>query len=56
MIAMAGMNPLRFLNSTDTFEKSVMVSIANRRVGIAAEEREDLAERIISTLGKSMKG
>lgn len=32
-----------------------MEEIANRRVEIAAEERQDLAERIIDVLGRQMK-
>lgn len=32
-----------------------MEEIANRRVDIAADERQDLAERIIDVLGKQLK-
>ena len=56
MIAMAGMNPMRWMMEKDPFIRSVMQATAQRRVDIAAEERQDLAERIIDVLGKSMKG
>lgn len=54
MIAQASMNPMRFLNSTDSFERGVMLTVAHRRAGIARDERQDLAERIIGTLAKAM--
>lgn len=54
MIAMAGMNPTRFLFEGDQFVRSVMQAVADRRAGIAADERQDLAERIISVLGRSI--
>lgn len=56
MIAMAGMNPMRYLMGTDSFERAVMVAIADRRNNLANEERQDLAGRIINTLNESMKG
>lgn len=55
MISLAGMNPLRFLFEEDHFVRSVMQTVAGRRVQIAADERQDLAERIISVLGRSIK-
>lgn len=56
MIAMANMNPKAYLFNRDPFEISVLTAVAERRRDIAAEERQDLAERIISVLGRSMKG
>jgi len=55
MIGMAGMNPSTWLRSDDQFLRGLMEIIAQRRVKIAADEREDLAVRIISTLAKAMK-
>lgn len=55
MIAMAGMNPHKWLRSEDPFERNVMSAIAYRRAKIASDERQDLAERIISVLGRAMK-
>jgi hypothetical protein len=53
---MAGMNPMRWLEETDPLRRAAMTAVAQRRVDIAADERQDLAERIIDVLGKSMKG
>jgi hypothetical protein len=55
MIAMAGMNPMRFLFEEDQFIRSVMQAVADRRISIAEDERQDQAERIISVLGRSIK-
>lgn len=55
-IGMAGMNPMRYMNSTDEFERRVMESVARLRVDTASDERQDLADRIIGKLGESMKG
>lgn len=54
-MAMAGLNPMQWLTSKDPFVREVMRSVAQRRADIAADEREDLAERIIAALGRSMK-
>jgi hypothetical protein len=54
-VGMAGMNPMRYLNSEDEFERRVMESVARLRVETASEERQDLADRIINRLGESMK-
>jgi hypothetical protein len=55
MIAMAGMNPMRWLEEISSPPSRGMTAVAQRRVDIAADERQDLAERIIDVLGKSMK-
>lgn len=54
-MAMAGLNPMQWLTSKDPFVREVMRSVAQRRADIAADEREDLAERIIGALSRAMK-
>lgn len=54
-MALAGLNPMRWLNSSDPFERAAMQAVAQRRADIASEERQDLAERIINALSKAMK-
>jgi hypothetical protein len=51
---MAGMNPMRYIHSADSFERAVMKKIAIRRVEVAEKERQDLADRIINNLGEAM--
>lgn len=55
MIAAAGMPAWKWLTCTDPFERMVIERVAQRRHSIAADEREDLAGRIVSTLGKALK-
>jgi len=55
MVAMAGMNAIGFLRETDPFERALIQAVAQRRIAIAEEERQDLAERIINVLAKSLK-
>lgn len=52
---MAGMDARRFLFEMDPFKRALIQAVAQRRVAIAEEERQDLAERIINVLAKSMK-
>lgn len=55
MISMAGMNPRQWLFCTDPFERSAMLAVAEQRRDTAAEERQDLADRIINALSAAMK-
>lgn len=55
-IAMAGMNPVVWMTTSDNLLRGLMERIANRRNELAANERQDLAGRIINLLGKSIKG
>jgi len=55
MVAMAGMNAVHWLRCGDPFERNVIQRIAERRAILAADERQDLAGRIINLLGKSFK-
>lgn len=54
-IAMAGMDAGYWLRCTDSFEREVMQRVAQRRNALAADERQDLAGRIINLLSKSIK-
>lgn len=56
LVALAGMDPMRFLSTTDPFEANVMLAIAERRVEVDGDIREDQAVRTISTLGKAFGG
>jgi hypothetical protein len=55
MVAMAGINPIRYLMERDPLLRKSMEAIARRYRDIAAEERQDLAERIIAVLGRNIK-
>lgn len=55
MVAMAGMNASGFLFEMDPFKRALIQAVAQRRTAIAEEERQDLAERIINVLAKSLK-
>jgi hypothetical protein len=55
-IAMAGMDPMRFLESEDPVEVSVMLAIAKSWTARKLEFDRSLAMEIINMLGKSMKG
>jgi hypothetical protein len=54
-IAMAGMNPMEWMEETDSLRRMAMEVVANKRIELAEKERQDLADRIIQALGKAMK-
>lgn len=54
-MAMAGMDARGFLFEMDPFKRALIQAVAERRVAIAEEERQDLAERIINVLAKNLK-
>jgi hypothetical protein len=55
MVGMAGMDPRKWLEEKDPFKRSVMQTIAQRRRDVAEDERQDLAQRIITVLSENIK-
>jgi hypothetical protein len=53
-VAMAGMDPMCFLESDDPVEAMVMLGIARRWFRRREELDQALAERIIATLGTAI--
>lgn len=55
-VAMAGMDPMRFLESEDPVEVMIMLAVARRWFKRRLELDRNHAREIISALAKSMKG
>lgn len=54
-VAIAGMDPLRFLESTDPIEVAVMWKIVDRYFTRLSELQESQAVKITNALGKAIK-
>jgi hypothetical protein len=55
-VALAGVDPLRFLEATDPVEVAIMISIARHWQKLRLQLEESLANQIINALSKAMKG
>ena len=56
LIALAGIDPMRWFRCSDPLDAAVMVSVAERVHVRAAEIREDQAVRIAIAVGKALFG
>lgn len=56
MIALAGLDAMRFLDSKDSFERNLMVSIADRVHHLQQVRDRNLAVRIVNGVGKLFGG
>ena len=56
MIASAGLDAMRFLDSKDSFERNLMIKIAERVVHVQQVRDRNLAVRIVNGVGKLLGG
>lgn len=56
MISLAGMNPVTFLTTEDPLLAETMAAVAQRRLELAADERQDLAVRTGNALAEALSG
>jgi hypothetical protein len=54
-VAFSGQDPRAYLREKDSFERSIMQVVAEKHLKLVQDFQEDLARRIIKTLGESMK-
>lgn len=55
MLTAVGLDGMQLLRTEDSAERSALIALADQLVELRAQEREDLAVRIVNALSRAMK-